>query len=84
MMLSAISSFPDLTDWLDNIQRAGGTAYIVDPKAYSETHYSWLQSQSGVRRDDLTRLAGSPAFSCYGTEIFTVRTPIELLKLTPR
>jgi len=76
MLLSAISHFADARDWVDHVHSAGGTAYIVNPNTYSEAHYAWLQSQTGVRREDLVRLAGSPAFSCYGTEIFTVRTPL--------
>jgi hypothetical protein len=76
MMRNAISNFAEVHDWLDHVHSTGGTAYIVDPNSYSNEHYTWLQSQTGVRREDLVGLAGGPAFSCYGTEIFTVRTPL--------
>lgn len=76
MMLSVISHYSDLGAWLDQVRRAGGTSYIVNPNSYSASHYAWLESQAGVRREDLIRLAGSPAFSCDGTELFTVRTPL--------
>ena len=71
--LSAISEFSSLKDRLEMTRRAGGTAYIPDPGAYSEAHIAWLQSQSSVGREDLNRLAGAPAFSCYGRTIFVVR-----------
>jgi len=71
--LSLISHFAALKDSLDEVRRAGGRAYMPDPDGYSDNHLVWLQSQSGVSREDLNRLADTSAFSCYGRRIFFVQ-----------
>ena len=72
--LSLINNFPTVEDTLKEVHDTGGRAYISDPNAYSDNHVAWLQSQSGITRDDLNRLADRPAFSCYGRTVFSVRT----------
>jgi hypothetical protein len=72
--LSLINNFPAVQDALKEVYGTAGIAYISDPNAYSDDHVAWLQSQSGIGRDDLNRLADAPAFSCYGRTIFSVRT----------
>jgi hypothetical protein len=73
MPLSVINNFYSVEEWIRNIRQAGGTVYITDPNSYSDEHFAWLESQSGVRREYLTRLADVPAFSCYGKTIFVAR-----------
>jgi len=47
----------------------GAKAYITDPDEYSVDHLMWVEAQSHVSREDLTRLAGTVAFKCYGRTI---------------
>jgi hypothetical protein len=72
-MLNVISQYSEVPTWLDHLRNTGGVAYLPDPAGYSETHLAWLRSQSGVPREDLNRLAGIPAFSCYGRNILRGR-----------
>lgn len=71
--LSLISHPSSVQEGLDEVSRASGRAYIPNPAAHSDDHLAWLQSQSGVTREDLNRLVDAPAFSCYGRTIFFVR-----------
>jgi len=70
--LSLINNSDEANDRLKELHDKGGKAYMPDPKAYSNIHLEWLQSQSGVSRETLGQLAGPPAFSCYGKTIVSV------------
>jgi hypothetical protein len=72
-MLSVIGNFSSVEDRIETAHRQGGTVYTPDPAGYSISHLAWLRSQSGVTPQDLARLAGRPAFSCNGREIFLSR-----------
>ncbi|PYR99681.1 MAG: hypothetical protein DMG16_17245 [Acidobacteria bacterium] len=72
--LSLISNSSSLREALDEVQRDGGQAFTLDPNEFSDAHISWLKSQSGIDRNDLRRLAVTPAFLCYGRTIFAVPT----------
>jgi hypothetical protein len=71
--LSLISRSSELDERLSEVHRVGGRVYIPDPKSYTADHLVWLQNQSGIRPEDLNRLSGPPAFSCYGRTILSVR-----------
>jgi hypothetical protein len=73
MSLSLIGNAASVDGELARVHRTGGKAFMLDPETYSDAHLSWLQSQSGVSRKDLIRLADAPAFSCYGRRIFSLR-----------
>jgi hypothetical protein len=70
--LSLISHFSILDQVLAEVRGTGGKVYMPDPKSYSEDHLAWLKSQAEIRREDLSRLSGAPAFSCYGRTILSV------------
>jgi hypothetical protein len=72
--LSAISEFSEVNAWLDRVHGAGAKAYITDPDEYSVDHLMWVEAQSHVSREDLTRLAGTVAFKCYGRTILFAKT----------
>jgi hypothetical protein len=72
--VSAISEFSEVNAWLDRVHRVGAKAYITDPDEYSVDHLMWVEAQSHVSREDLTRLAGTVAFKCYGRTILFAET----------
>ena len=72
--LSVISQFSDVNAALDEVHRAGARAYITDANEYSLDHLAWLEAQSHVSREDLTRLADTFAFKCYGRTILFAKT----------
>jgi hypothetical protein len=45
-------------------QRAGGDAYLADPRSHSESHLEWLNVQTGLTLADLLAFGGLPSFNC--------------------
>src|SRR5262245_66537874 len=72
--VSSISEFSEVTASLDRVHNVGAKAYITDPDEYSVDHLMWVEAQSHVSREDLTRLAGPVAFKCYGRTILFAKT----------
>jgi hypothetical protein len=64
---------PAVEERIRSIQNAGGSAYILDPHSYPQSHLEWLRNQTGITFEDLARFGGAPAFSCYGTTLLRIR-----------
>ena len=54
---------------VDEIRRAGGQAYVVDPRHYSDAQLQWLRETTGLKLDELLSLGGTPAFVCENVSI---------------
>jgi hypothetical protein len=46
---------------------AHGEVYVIDLTAYPD-HVSWLTTQTGLDRADLSRFETQPAFACEGIQ----------------
>jgi hypothetical protein len=45
---------------------------MLNPDNYSAAHIRWLADQTGVTLQDLEKLEGGVAFSCYGKTLLRV------------
>jgi hypothetical protein len=54
---------------VDEVRKAGGQAYVADPRHYSESQLRWLHDTTGISLDDLLALGGAPAFVCNDVPI---------------
>jgi len=48
---------------------AGGSVYMLEPHAFSQSHLEWLQAATGLTLDDLTGFGGSHSVTCEGKPI---------------
>ena len=51
---------------------AGHSVYMLDPEAYYKEHLDWLESQTGLKSEDLIGLPRKPAFECGGRTIYEI------------
>jgi hypothetical protein len=54
---------------ISGITKDGGSVYVADPRSHTDAHYEWLKNATGLTFQDLSSLAGTPSFVCYGIAI---------------
>ena len=59
----------NVTDFIASTQKNGGKVYMLDARAYSQSHLEWLQAQTGLTPNELSAFGGAPAFACEGRSI---------------
>jgi hypothetical protein len=60
---------PAVREFIAAIQRNGGSVYMEDPLAHSESHLAWLNAQTGLTFHELQAFGGVPAFECSGRTV---------------